>query len=93
MSGDAFITEEAVRLKVGLRRVESMWYVVVKIWDNEDASGPPMDERAGPAGGLATQAEALIFYHEKVKPITDLIIAAHEGSGGTTEHLIKQVLH
>ena len=85
--------DEVARLKVGLRCTDSRWYVVVQIWDNSHATGPPVDERVGPAGGLETETDALIFFHEKVKPITDLIVEEHEKEGGEIEHMIKQVLH
>ena len=87
--------DEVARLEVGVRHMEAdgRWYVVVAIWDNDAATGPPVGERVGPIGGLATEAEALIFYHEKVRPITDAIVDEHEAEGGTCEHMIKEVLH
>lgn len=86
--------EDACRLKVGLRQVKGRWYVVVAIWDSSAAVGPAMDERIGPSKGLATEAEALVFYHEKVKPITDQLISDVEAGGVVTENLIKPpVLH
>ncbi len=87
--------DDVARLKVGLRHVaaENRWYVVVAVWDNPHATGPPMDEKLGPEGGLATEAEALIFFHEKVKPIMDDIVEEHEKEGGECDHVIKEVLH
>jgi len=80
-------------MKSGLRRVDGRWYVVVSIWDNEDASGPPVQEYVGPNGGFATENEALASHHEKVRPITAKMIAEAEADGVEVETILKPTLH
>lgn len=84
---------DTCRLKSGLRQVKERWYVVVEIWDNEDCSGIPLDERFGPTGGLPTKDEALEYYHEKVRPITEKLIAEAEKEGVEVQRLITSTLH
>lgn len=85
---------EDCRLKVGLRECEDgRWYVVLAIWKNSAASGPPSHEQIGPKGGFETESEALAMYHEKVKPITDQLIADAEADGVDVERKISTLLH
>jgi hypothetical protein len=89
-----FKGEEDCRLKVGLRQCEDFrWYVVMAIWKNGAATGPPFKELMGPTGGFETEEEALALYHEKVKPITDQMIADAEADGVDVERKISTLLH
>lgn len=85
--------DDTCRLKAGLRQIKGRWYCSVMIWDNEHCEGPPLDERIGPEGGLDTRTEALIYYHEKCRPIMEMLIADAEADGVEVETLIKPTLH
>lgn len=61
MAGGNLKGDDTCRLKAGVRHIKGRWYVSVAIWDNEHCHGRPIDERVGPAKGLATKAEALIY--------------------------------
>ncbi|KKM16667.1 hypothetical protein LCGC14_1683470 [marine sediment metagenome] len=84
---------DTCRLKVGIREIDERWYVFVEIWDNEHCEGRPIDERYGPANGCAVQADALIYYHENVRPITEMLIVEAKADGVEVQNLIKQLLH
>ena len=84
---------DTCRLRVGIREINDRWYVFVEIWDNEHCEGRPINERYGPAKGCAVQAEALIYYHENVRPITEMLIKEAEADGVDVKRLIKPILH
>lgn len=86
--------EPSCRLKSGLRIIDGRWYVVVSIWNNDEAAGEPLSEFVGPKGGFATKQEALISHHEKVAPITEKLMDDCIADGVNVQDMIEhEILH
>ncbi len=87
------MSDENFRIKGGVcRYADGRHYAFIRVWENDTAEGPPAREMRTPKGGFATQDEAVLYYHERVRPEVSAILGRAEDEAGASITTIKREL-